>query len=210
MQSHSQRPVLGLLAIGVGAAVGIALLNQRPSRSYRIAPPDSAPGRLAKHADFGDYAVVGKTVLIDKPRQELFDYWRDFSNLSSFMENIEAVKPGTNGSSIWTIAAPAGQSVEVETQVVDERAGELIAWRSVEGSSIDTEGRVAFRDAPAGRGTYVEAIVAYKPPGGELGRLIAKLFQREPNVQGRRELKRIKMLMETGEIATSRNRREAA
>jgi uncharacterized membrane protein len=39
---------------------------------------------------------------------------------------------------------------------------------------------------------------------------VAKLFQAEPSLQGRRELKRFKMLMETGEIATNRNRNAAA
>ena len=53
----------------------------------------------------------------------------------------------------------------------------------------------------------MEAIIAYNPPAGELGRWIAKLFQAEPALQGRRDLKRFKMLMETGEIATSANRK---
>ncbi|MGR3321507.1 MAG: SRPBCC family protein, partial [Pseudooceanicola sp.] len=78
--------------------------------------------------------------------------------------------------------------------------------RSGEGAEIDTEGKVMFRDAPGDRSTEVEAIVAYDPPAGEAGRLIAKLFQREPRVQGRREMKRFKMFMETGEVATARNR----
>jgi uncharacterized membrane protein len=68
---------------------------------------------------------------------------------------------------------------------------------------------VKFRDAPGGRGTEVEAIIAWVPPGGDLGRLVAGLFQKDPLVQGRRELKRLKMLMETGEIADSRLNRAA-
>ncbi len=67
-----------------------------------------------------------------------------------------------------------------------------------------------FRDAPGGRGTIVTAIVAYKPPMGLLGQTVAKLFQAEPSVQARRDLKRLKMLLETGEIATNANRREKA
>lgn len=53
-----------------------------------------------------------------------------------------------------------------------------------------------FADAPAGRGTIVSAEIAYEPPGGDVGRLIAKLFQAEPNIQARHELKRFKQLME--------------
>jgi uncharacterized membrane protein len=48
------------------------------------------------------------------------------------------------------------------------------------------------------------------PPAGEVGRLVAKILQREPRIQVRRDLKRFKMLMETGEVATSSNQRTAA
>ena len=66
-----------------------------------------------------------------------------------------------------------------------------------------------FRDAPAGRGTEIAATIAYRPPAGELGRLLLKLSRREPDIQVRHELKRLKMLLETGEIATADNRRPA-
>ncbi len=41
-------------------------------------------------------------------------------------------------------------------------------------------------------------------PAGAVGKLVAKLFQREPKSQARRDLRRFKQFMETGEIATSR------
>ena len=192
---------LGLVALGAVAGL-VALRGTRATSA-----PDSAPGRTARGRPwFGDYAVVGRTVTIGKPRAELYAFWRDFTNLPRFMENVDDVRSTTAGRTEWTIRAPGGRTVAVETEIVEEREGELIAWRSTPDSQIDTEGRVTFRDAPAGRGTRVEALVAYKPPAGELGRLMAKMFQREPNVQGRRELKRFKMLMETGEIATSQMR----
>ena len=55
-------------------------------------------------------------------------------------------------------------------------------------------------DAPPGRGTYVRLLIRYKPPAGALGRAVAKVMQREPNVQARRDLRRFKQLMETGEV----------
>lgn len=199
------------LALGLGAlagAAGLAYLRQSQTASAH-APADSAPGRTARRRLFGDYAVVGRTVTIARPRAELYAYWRDFANLPRFMENVASVESLPDGHSRWIIAAPAGTTVAVVTRLTEDRPGEMIAWQSVEGSDIDAKGKITFRDAPGDRGTEVEAIIAYKPPAGELGRLIAKLFQREPTMQGRRELKRFKMLMETGEIATSANRREA-
>jgi uncharacterized membrane protein len=188
--------VAGALAIGGG------LLLARSSRD--TGNDDDAPGRTARHGKFGDYAVVGKTVTISKPpRDRLFAFWRDFTNLPSIMENLDSVELLDGNRSRWTIKAPAGGSVSVETEIAQEKPGELIAWRSVDGSEIDTEGRVRFRDAPGDRGTEVELIVAYKPPFGRLGQGIAKLLQREPAIQARRDLRRFKMLMETGEIANS-------
>lgn len=189
-----------LAALIIAAGVGAIVAARRKSTPQE---PDSAPGHTARRG-FGKYDVTGFSVTIAKPRQELFDFWRDFQNLPQFMENVVKVVPtGGNGRSIWTIRAPLGRTVDVETEVVKEEAGRLIAWRSVEGSDIDTEGRVAFDHAPGDRGTRVSVIVAYKPPAGEAGRLVAKMTMREPEVQARHDLKRFKMLMETGEIATS-------
>lgn len=194
-------------ALGIGAAVGAAAFAYASQRKRNHDWGDDAPGYTARRS-FGEYDVVGRTVTIRKPRSELFAYWRDFANLATFMENLESVTVRGEGRSVWTIKAPLGQTVEIETEIASERPDELIAWRSVEGASIDTEGRVMFKDAPGERGTRVTLIVAYKPPLGEAGRLVAKLFQREPAIQARHDLKRLKMLMETGEIATSARRRD--
>ncbi len=200
------------LGLGLGALAGAgayAWYEQSRRNPVRRRPPDSAPGRTARQRRFGDFAVTGRTVTIGKPRHELYAFWRDFRNLPQFMENVRDVTVDGDLTR-WTIRAPAGREVSVETRIVAEREDEEIAWRSTEGSDIDTEGKVTFRDAPAGRGTEVEAIVAYRPPAGELGRWIARLYQAEPSIQGRRELKRFKMLMETGEVATNANRKSDA
>lgn len=208
---HSDRHVAAwtvLAALTVAGVLGASWLARRAAEPAH--PPDSAPGRTARRRKFGAYTVVGKTVTINRPRTELYRFWRNFGNLADFMENIVSVEEIEVGRMRWIIKAPLGTNVMVDTRIVDDRPDSLIAWRSVDGSQIATEGKVTFRDAPVGRGTEVEAIIAYRPPAGEIGRLVASLFSREPLVQGRRELKRLKMLMETGEIATSRNRHDAA
>jgi uncharacterized membrane protein len=203
MQNHHQREgaLLALVAVG---AIGLAcavILDRPNSRANRVG---SAPARTARHVDFGRYAVTGRTVTISRPRSELYAFWRDFANLPRFMENVKSIKPAGEGRSRWTVKGPFDRPVTLETEISEDRPDELIAWQSVGGSDIDAKGRVTFRDGPAGRGTLVEAIIAYQPPAGDLGRHIAKLFGREPGVQARRELKRFKMLMETGEIADAR------
>ncbi len=147
-------------------------------------------------------ALVGRTVTIGRPRAELYAFWRDFRNLAHFMENIDAVTVDGDRSH-WTIKAPAGRTVEFDTVITEDEPDSLIAWESVEGGDIKNAGRVEFFDAPPGRGSYVRVTMAYDPPAGEAGKAIAKLFQKEPKVQARRDLRRFKQLMEAGEISTT-------
>ena len=192
-----------------GAAAGTMIARRRHHEDFeRI--PDDAPEQASRRGPwFQRHSIAGSVVTIDRPRSEIYAFWRDFENLTKVMENIHSVRR-MGDRWLWTISAPMGRRVEIETEITEDRPDETIAWRSVEGSQVETTGRVTFRDHPAGRGTCVEAIVTYHLPAGELGRMIAKLFQEEPSVQSRRDLKRLKMLLETGEIATSQNRRNAA
>jgi uncharacterized membrane protein len=200
------RTAATIITLGAGFIVASAYATWQADRQRRAAPADSAPGRTSRDSRYGRYAVVGRTVTINKPRAELYAFWRDFRNLPDFMENIVSVDVSGDNST-WTIPGPLDRLYRIRTRIASDRENEQIAWRSVEGSDIDTEGKVMFRDAPGGRGTEVEAVIAYVPPAGEVGRWVAKLFQREPRLQGRRDMKRFKMLMETGEVTTSANRK---
>ena len=147
--------------------------------------------------------VTGKTVTINRPRQEIYDFWRDFSNLPHVMDNVVSIEKLDDRRSHWTVKAPGGGTVSWTSLVTDDRPGELIAWTSEEDADVPNSGRIEFRDAPGDRGTWVTATILYDPPAGIIGKVIAKMFQREPHIQARRDLRRLKQLMETGEIATA-------
>ena len=199
--------VVPLLALATGALVGAAALSYYRSKLDPDPPyTDDAPAQDHWGAAPDGVPVATPVVTINRPRSELYDYWHKFENLPRFMENVTALRR-EGDTLVWTVAAPMGREITLRTRVTEARQNERIAWESVEGSDIRTSGWVSFRDAPADRGSIVEAHIAYEPPGGELGRLAAKLFRREPAIQGRHELKRFKMLMETGEITTSQNRK---
>ena len=180
---------------------------------------DDAPASTAKTQQGRDVAtdglidaqgkdVVGRSVTIGKPAAELFAYFRNFANLPTFMENVVRIDVLDNQRSHWVVKAPGDKLVEWDARITEERDGELIAWTSEEGADVANSGRIEFTEAGA-RGTVVTATIAYDPPGGAIGKLIAKMFQREPAIQARRDLRRLKQLMETGEVATaSRNKRE--
>lgn len=167
---------------------------------------DDAPVTASKTAK-PEGSLSAEAVTIDRPAAELFSFWRDVSNLAGFMENIESIERIDDKRSRWTVKAPGDQTVSWESVISHEEPGRSISWHSAEGADVDNSGRVEFIDA-GDRGTIVRAVIAYEPPAGMAGKLMAKLFQREPRIQSRRDLHRFKQLMETGEIATgARNAR---
>jgi uncharacterized membrane protein len=164
--------------------------------------PDPLAEKGELRAQRGD-VLVGRSVTINRPREELYSFWRDFNNLPQFMHNIDSVTVKDGTYSHWTIQAPAGKTVEWDSQITRDEPGRVIAWQSLEGAGVRNSGQVEFLDSPDDRGTVVRVTLAYDPPAGTVGKLIAKLFQKEPKVQARQDLRRFKQLMETGEIATA-------
>ena len=114
-----------------------ALTNQRMS--------DGADDETARKSEH----LVERTVTINRPRHELYAFWRDFSNLAQIMENIESVTVLDERRSHWVVRAPAGQTVEWDSVIVEDIPDELISWQSDAGADITNSGRIDFRDAPA-------------------------------------------------------------
>ena len=198
-----------LIGAGVAAAaVGAAFIWKHKGsgdgdRETISDAPDHVLRGKAKDTAQGGETLIGRTVTIGRPRREIYDAWRDFTRFPAFMDNVERVEDLGDGRSRWTIKGPAGKSVELVTRIVEDVPGERIAWESEEGSDVDTVGVLELTDAPPGRGTYVRLMMSYDPPGGVIGRGIAKLLQREPSIQARRDLRRFKQLMETGEVTVN-------
>ncbi|MCW1430292.1 SRPBCC family protein [Novosphingobium sp. JCM 18896] len=167
---------------------------------------DDAPVTTSKSVH-SDRALLAEAITINRPAQELYAFWRDPANLAPIMENIQAIEKLDDRRSRWTVKAPAGREVTWDSVITEDVPGEAITWQSAPDADVANSGRIEFREV-AGRGTVVRATIAYDPPAGALGQLIAKLFQREPRIQTRRDLKRFKQLMETGEVATAARTRK--
>ncbi len=146
---------------------------------------------------------VEKTVTINKPADELYRYWHNFENLPTFMKHLKSVKVYDQKRSHWIANAPLGNNVEWDADILEDRENEFISWTSVEGADVENSGFVRFQKAPGDRGTEVKVVLEYNLPGGGLTAAIAKLFGEEPEQQIGDELRRFKMLMEAGEIATT-------
>ncbi len=146
---------------------------------------------------------VQKTVTINRPREELYRFWRDFENLPRFMQHLESVTTTGDRRSHWVVKAPVG-SVEWDAEITEERPNELITWRSLGQPDVEHVGSVHFKDAPGGRGTEVHVTLEYRPLAGAAGAVVAKLFGEEPGQQVGEDLRHLKQVLEAGEVPTTK------
>lgn len=202
-------------------AGGALILSGLSQRSLRGAVLALAGGSLAYHGatsekSLPDRAIeaagldkpirVEKTVAIqNKSPEELYRFWRNFANLPAFMNHIKSVTVLDERRSHWVADAPidTDKAIEWDAEIVTERENQLITWTSVEDSDIDHSGLIRFRALPHERGTEVKMVIEYSVPGGKLASTLAKLFGESPEQQIGEDLRRFKMLMEAGEIATT-------
>ena len=144
---------------------------------------------------------VERAVTINRPVEEVYQFWRDLENLPRFMQNLKQVSV-RDGQSHWVAEAPLGTTVEWDAVIDQDQPNSKISWHSIPGSQIENAGTVLFQPAPGNRGTELRVMLEYKAPGGSLGAALAKILGDEPDIQVREDLRRLKMLLETGQIIT--------
>jgi uncharacterized membrane protein len=219
--TQGRRPAKAVWSRVVGDALDLACLGAA------YASPTSDKGRLtfatanvlavsaldvlcAQQLSAGDggekpergYVPVNKSIIVNAPPEEVYQFWHDFENLPRFMRYLESVKVTGEGRSHWVAKAPGG-TVEWDAEITEDRPNQLIAWRSLEGSQVMNSGTVRFEQATGGRGTVVRVELDYSPPGGAAGALVAKLLGEDPDGQMQIDLRRFKQVIELGEVVVS-------
>ena len=137
---------------------------------------------------------VEESMTINRSPEDLYDFWRHFENLPQFMSHLESVKTLPNGTSHWRAKGPAGLDVTWDAEIVGDKRGELISWRSLPHSTVANAGAVRFKEVAGG--TEVEVKLTYNPPAGRLGAAVARLFGEAPSLQIRDDLNRLKTSLE--------------
>jgi uncharacterized membrane protein len=146
---------------------------------------------------------VRQGITVQKTPDEVYAFFRQLENLPRFMAHLESVSETSNGRSRWTALGPLGTHVEWEAELREDRPGECIAWQSVDGADVPNSGRVSFRPAPGNLGTELVVELDYMPPSGAIGAAVARLFGKEPAQQISADLRRLKQVLETGEVLHS-------
>lgn len=180
---ESDRKRVGIAAAAVAAVTALDLVSSR--RESQEEP-----------------VRVRRAITINRTPEELYRFWRDFQNLPRFMKHLESVQVLDQSHSHWVAKGPAGSTVEWDAEMTEDRPNEFIAWRSLEGADVENNGSVSFHRTQ--RGTEVHVDLTYLPPAGSLGSWAAWLLGEEPGQQVQDDLRRLKQVMETGEVPTTR------
>jgi uncharacterized membrane protein len=138
-----------------------------------------------------------KTIHIHAPVEEVFRFWTNYQNFPRFMTHLKEVRDLGNGRSHWVAEGPGGVSVSWDAEITAYVPNKLLAWRSVPGSRVETEGVVRLDENPDGS-TRVTIRLFYNPPAGVLGHLVASLFSADPKHEMDEDMIRLKSLLETG------------
>ena len=192
-------------AIATGAALAIIGASRRNFGGMVLAAAggylvftgfrDSRSGMGPVHVNF--------SLTINKPVDEVYSFWRNLENLPRFMQHLRSVRTTGPRTSHWEAVAPLGSTVAWDAEITDERENSYLVWRSIDSILVDHRGSVEFRTAPADRGTELIVSMDIHPPAGKLGAGFAMLFGEHPEQQIKGDLRRLKQLLETGEIPTT-------
>ena len=138
---------------------------------------------------------IEKSIRVNAPVRQVYEYWRNFENFPSFMEHVEEVRTTdpSGKRSHWKIKGPMGTSVEFDAELTKDEPNKTIGWNST-GGSMETSGAVTF--AETGDNTELHVVMQwYDPPGGPVGEAASRMLQ-NPDKMLEEDLQRFKDIAE--------------
>ncbi|QXQ05573.1 SRPBCC family protein [Sphingosinicellaceae bacterium] len=203
--TQSKGPVGVLFGLIGGALVARGVSGSAPVKRLLGTEPDEQ--KYADKHGWSSAAKAPRSVTVNASRERVWEVLREVERWPSFMVNVKTAS-SEGERLVFTSTGPTGP-VETRATITEDVPGERFAWESDKDAKVQNAAEFELRDAPGGRGTEIHAKIAYEPVGGSLGRYAAKLTQKEPGIELRRDLKRLKSLIEAGEVPTNaRNRAE--
>lgn len=204
----SRASVPGLLIAGVGGAMvyrGVTGSRLGVEESLGLTEKTDPAQRQKQRFEQGVH--VRTAVLVNKPAQELYQWWRRFENLPQIMSHLESVttQAGRTGEvTHWVAKLPSlgGKRVEWDAELTTDEPGRRVAWRSLPGAQVPNQGEVRFERALGDRGTSVIVHIDFDPPGGRLSHWLASVMGDNPKRFVREDIRNFKRLMELGELPT--------
>lgn len=154
-----------------------------------------------KYTSKAESVNIQTTFIVNKPKDEVYRFWRNLENLPRFMKHLKNVTELDENRSHWQVNIPGNvASIGWDAEIVKEEAGELIAWRSLPGATIENAGKVSFRDALGHGGTELTVTITYRPPAGYVGSTLAWLLHPLFKKTIEKDILGFKQYIEIGEI----------
>lgn len=186
----------GLIAAGGGLLHRGATGHCALYSALRVSTAHGVRGPVAS-VPHGQGVKVKHSLTIRQPVDRVYQVWRALENLPKLTRHLESVAVLDPRRSRWRMRGPAGVRVAWDAELINDVPGELIAWRSLPGSSIGHAGSVRFERAVGGHGTIVTVNLEYDPPAGVLGALLASALGGNPQRMIEEDLARFKELLES-------------
>jgi uncharacterized membrane protein len=137
------------------------------------------------------------TATIARPRQEVYEFFRDLEALGQFLPHVRSVRPMDDGTWCWSCDTTDDQCFESYVRITQDLPQERIGWRSGEDDAIAHRGAVSFSEAGP-RGTIVRAEIQFSRPVR-----LAWAMRRWPTTLVASALRLVKQYLETGEVTTA-------
>lgn len=181
-----RRDAWGVTGVAVGSAVlARSIVNQELRRVLGIS---KRPGVIH----------VTKTIHVNAPVEEVFQFWREHENFPRFMSHVKDVRRLNDKEYHWEVTGPGGMTLTWNGRITSLVPNRMMAWETTEGSLIQNQGAAYFEPAEHGPGTRVHILMSYSPPAGAFGHLVARGLAIDPKHQLDDDLNRFKSLMEVG------------
>lgn len=223
-QPGTDKPLVNLkwteryLSVIAGVKVGFSGVRHLFANPFTSILKIGAGGYLLNRGITGHcdlYSLAGKintgpvtegiraSVIVNRPRMEVYDFWRKLDNLPLFMTHLKSVEMMDDNLSRWALKVPTDiTDITWDARITGDEPGNMIAWQSLPGSMIRNAGKIRFIDTP-GNETMIHVAISYQPPAGGIGASLAyilnPLFQKivEDDIQN------FKRYMELGEVLMS-------
>jgi uncharacterized membrane protein len=136
-------------------------------------------------------------VIVNKPRAEVYAFWRRFENWPLFMRHLENVDELDATTSAWKLRLPGDGDIRWEVKIVKEEKDVELSWTSVPGAAIGNTGKLNFSDTP-GIGTRVDVMLSFHAPTGTIGEKLSRLLTPSFRDKVEADIYRFKRYMEDG------------
>lgn len=141
--------------------------------------------------------TITKSIIVKGDKTTIFDVWSDYETFPNYMTYIDNVTKLGPRKSRWEVTGPMGVNLEWIAETTRFEPNERIAWNTKDNDgNVTTSGEVVFANLPDQQ-THVTVMMNYSPPGGKVGKAVAKLFS-DPSKRLEEDLRNFKNYIESG------------